>query len=114
MAGMNQQATVSKRRLGKSPAGQFMFRFGQPVARGILKFSRENILQPNFQFHENCFQFIQRQMMLAVFEAEQSLVRDARLFRKFSVGKTAPFFSQEFCQLLVQVALHALNVAKTA
>ena len=78
-----------------------MSTFGQQVARGILKFSRENIIQSNFQFHENCFQFIQCQMMLAVFEAEQRLVRDAGLFRKFGVGKTAPFFSQEFCQLLV-------------
>jgi len=86
--------------------------FGQQVARGILKFSRKNILQSNFQLHENRFQFIQRQMMLAVFEAEQRLVRNASLFREFGVGKTAAFFSQEFCQLLIQVALHAVKSGK--
>jgi hypothetical protein len=78
------------------------------------KFAGKNILQPDFQFHENRFQFIQREAMLAVFNAKQRLMGNADLFRKFRIRKTAPLLSQKFCELFVQVALHNLKVAKSA
>ncbi len=53
-------------------------------------------------------------MMLAMLDAEKRLMGNADFLRKLRVGKIAPFFSQEFCQLLVQVALHNRKVAKTS
>lgn len=83
-------------------------------ANGVLKFSRKNVLQTDFQLNENRFHLVERQAMLAVLDAKQRLVGNACLFCEVRVGKTASFFSQEFCQLLIQVAFHIPKVAKTA
>jgi len=45
-------------------------------------------------------------MMLAMFNAKKRLMGKAGLPGKIRVGKTAPFFSQESGQLLVEVASH--------
>jgi CheY-like chemotaxis protein len=68
----------------------------------------------NFQFHEDGFQFVQCQMMLAVLNAVKRLVRDTGPFGELRVRKLPAFFSQELRQLPVQIALHARKVTKTA
>jgi hypothetical protein len=78
-----------------------------------LKLIGENVFQADFQFYKNRFQFIQSEMMLAMLDAKKRLVGDASLLGKLRVGKIAPFFSQERCQLSVKVALHIRKVAKT-
>ena len=45
-------------------------------------------------------------MMLAMFDAKKCLVGNADLLGKFRIGKIASFFSQEFSQLPVKIALH--------
>lgn len=45
-------------------------------------------------------------MMLAMFDAKKRLVGNADLLGKFRIGKIASFFSQEFSQLPVKIALH--------
>jgi hypothetical protein len=77
-----------------------------------LKFVRENIFQTNFQFYQDGFQFVQSQMMLAMLNAKKRLIGDANLPGKLCIRKTAPFLTEEFCQLPVQVALHIGKVAK--
>jgi len=57
------------------------------------EFAREDILQTNFQFHEDRFKLIQSQMVLAVLNAEKGLMRNATLFREFGIGKVAARFS---------------------
>jgi hypothetical protein len=79
----------------------------------LTKFIGENILKTDFQFFQNCFQLIQCQMMLAMFNAKECLMGNPNLFGKSHIGKTAPFFSQERSQLPVKVASHARKVAKT-
>ena len=74
-----------------------------------LKFIGENIFQPDFQLHQNGFQFVHSEVMLTMFNAKKRLMGYAGLLRKFGVRKVAPFFSQEFRQLFVQIALHNLK-----
>jgi hypothetical protein len=114
---MNGLPEMEKRRLKKSTDGKsFCYVPGRrgfkPYQRGNSVFFRKNVPQPDFQFHENGFQFIQRQVMLCVVNAEQRLVRNADLFCKFSVRKFTAFLSQEFGQLFVQIALHSMEVGK--
>jgi hypothetical protein len=78
-----------------------------------LKFGRENILQVDFQSVQNSFQFVQSQMVFAMVEAKQSLMRYADLFGKLGVREIAAFLSQKRGQLFVQIALHCSKVAKT-
>ena len=116
---MNQRTAAAKRRSGKSPAGKSIFRFGDrvfTVAAGfaVLKLVRKNILQPDFQFNENRFQLVQRQVVFAMLQAKQRLVGHARLLGKLRIGKIAPLFTQEFRQLSVQIASHGPKVAETA
>jgi hypothetical protein len=70
------------------------------------KFVGENVLQPDFQLHQNSFQLVQSQVMFAMLNAKKRLVRYAGFFCEFRVGKSPPLFTQEFCQLFVQVASH--------
>ena len=51
-------------------------------------------------------------MMLAVINAKQRLMGNPRLLGKFSIGKNSPFFSQEFCQLPVEIASHTAESGK--
>jgi hypothetical protein len=77
-----------------------------------LKFVGENILQPDFQFHKNRFQFVQREMMLAVVDAKQSLMGNAGFFCKFRIRQAASLLFQKFRQLFVEFALHDLQSGK--
>jgi hypothetical protein len=71
-----------------------------------LEFVWEDVFQMNFQFYKHRFQFVQSQMMFTMLNAEKSLVRNTDFSCKFRVRTATPFFSQKFCQLLVQIALH--------
>jgi len=51
--------------------------------------------------------------MLTMFNAKKRLVGNAGPSGKFCIRNSAPFFSQEFRQPLVEVASHAPKVAKT-
>jgi hypothetical protein len=82
------------------------------INSNLLKFTWENVSQVDFQFYQNCFQFVQSQMMLAMLNAKERLIGDANLLGKLCIRKTAPFLAKEFCQLPVQVALHIGKVAK--
>jgi hypothetical protein len=91
-------------------AQQFMDR--NPAYSTALKFAGEYVPQMDSQFHKNRFQFVQGKMMLAMLNAEQRLMGNANFPRELRVRKAAPFFSQEFRQLLVQVVLHNLKSGK--
>ena len=99
-----------RRRFFLTPAFDHQRRF-QHTANS--KLVGKNILQVNPQFHKDCFQFVQRQMMLTVLNAIKRLVGNAGLPGELSVGKLPAFLAQEFRQLPVQIALHAQRVTKT-
>jgi len=71
-----------------------------------LKFGRENVFQADFQLHQNGFQFVQSQVMLAMLNAEECLIGYAHFLGELCVRKAAPFLAKEFRQLPIQVALH--------
>jgi hypothetical protein len=79
---------------------------------GLLKFAGENIFEPNFQLNQNGFQFVQSQMVFAMLNAKQGLIRNTNFFGKLCIGKMAPLLAEKFCQLLIQLALHNRTVAK--
>lgn len=101
---MNQAATAVRQGVGNPPAGKIT----------SLKLGRENILQPDFQLDEDRFQFVERQAMLAVLNTEQGLVGNPRPFCKICVGEITALFTQEFRQLLVQIASHDAKMAEIA
>jgi hypothetical protein len=78
----------------------------------LLKLIGENVFQADFQFYKNRFQFIQSEMVLTMFNAVKRLVRDTGPFGKFCIGKSPPFLSQEFRQLMIQIVSHAWRMAK--
>jgi hypothetical protein len=71
-----------------------------------LKFVGKNIFQADFQLHQDGFQFVQSQVMLAMLDAKECLIGYANLLGKLCVRKTAPFLAEEFRQLPIQIALH--------
>lgn len=75
-----------------------------PPVNSIL--IRKNVFEVNFQFHQDRLQFVQGQMMLAMFNAVKSLIGYAGFFGELGVRKLSAFFSQELRQLPVQIALH--------
>jgi hypothetical protein len=88
----------------------------KPVPRAnqktaILKLVGENVFQSEIQLAQQRFQFVQRQMLRPVLDAEKCLVRNAGPLGELGVGQIAPFFSHEICQLLVKVASHCRKMA---
>ena len=49
--------------------------------------------------------------MFPVFNPTKRLIRKTDLLRKFRIGKITPFFTQEDCQLLVEISAHRQNMA---
>jgi hypothetical protein len=77
-----------------------------------LKFIWENILQAKFQLGQDRVQFVQRQMMFAVLNPKKRLVGQPDPFRKLSVRKIPSLFSQEPCQITIQIPPHEGESAK--
>ena len=63
----------------------------------FLKFTGEDIFETNFQFNQNGFQFIQGQMVLAMLNAKQGLIRNTNFFGKLCVGKMPSLLAEKFC-----------------
>jgi hypothetical protein len=95
-------ATIEATGMQPAPAGN----------SGHLKFVREYIFQTNFQFHQDGFQLVQSQTMLAMLNAKKRLVGHPNPFGELCIRKVASFLAEEFCQLSVQIALHKRKVAK--
>jgi hypothetical protein len=105
--------TTSAYGLGENKISQLPFAAtGRPKRACFLKFSRENIFETNFQFNQNRFQFVQSQMVLAMLNAKERLIRNTNFFGKLCIGKLASLLAKKFCQLLVEFALHDGTLAK--
>jgi len=87
------------------------FQIGQLFA--LSELIGENIFHAHFQLHKNRFQFIQREVMFPMLDAEKRLMGYAHFFGKHRIGKLTTLFSQERCQLPIKIAFHNGKVAKT-
>ena len=83
-------------------------------ARAGSKFFRENVFEANLQLVEHRFQFVQCQMMFAVFDSEKRLMGQPDPFCKSGVRQRPPLLSQELCQLAIKISAHSRRVANNS
>ena len=80
--------------------------------REPLKFIWENILQLDLQPTQDRFQLVQRDAVLASFDAVKRSVRHANFLREICIGKAATRLSQIMRKLTIKIPLHPAKLAK--
>ena len=78
-----------------------------------LIFVGKDVFQAKLQLVQDGVQFVQRQMMFAVFNPKEGLMGQADPLCKLSVGQTPSLFPQESCQIAIQIPPHNGKSAKS-
>ena len=80
----------------------------------MSEFFWEDVAETQLKANEDCFQFVEGDVVFTALDAMKRCVRDVELFRECGKRKAAAFLSQKSCQLAVQIASHSPTVPKVS